>query len=103
MNNKNSRTNALPGLRRKNGPTSNPSVSDSASRGNIVVPTVKILPKKTNKSQKQLDFEALQRAHNNGVHNQENSKVFSTTKRNINRMVQGNALASLFTGRKTKS
>jgi len=35
MNNKNSRTNALPGLRKKSGPPSNPSVSDSTSRGNI--------------------------------------------------------------------
>tara|TARA_R100000951_G_scaffold113579_1_gene115888 strand:+ start:579 stop:878 length:300 start_codon:yes stop_codon:yes gene_type:complete len=35
MNNKNSRTNALPGLRKKNGPTSNPSVSDSVNRGKI--------------------------------------------------------------------
>ena len=35
MNNKNSRTNALPGLRKKNGPASNQSVSDSVNRGNI--------------------------------------------------------------------
>lgn len=51
MNNKNSRTNALPGLRKKNGPTSNPSVSDSVNRGNINS-NVRILSKEENEKKK---------------------------------------------------
>ena len=35
MNNKNSRTNPLPGFRKKSGPPNNPSISDSTNRGNI--------------------------------------------------------------------
>tara|TARA_R110000737_G_C14464509_1_gene465610 strand:- start:501 stop:803 length:303 start_codon:yes stop_codon:yes gene_type:complete len=54
MNNKNSRTNALPGLRKKNGPTSNPSVSDSVNRGkvnsNVRILSDKEVAEKNNKS-----------------------------------------------------
>tara|TARA_R100001463_G_scaffold128125_1_gene186525 strand:+ start:711 stop:1031 length:321 start_codon:yes stop_codon:yes gene_type:complete len=35
MNKKNARVNALPGLLKKSGPPSNPSISDSVNRGNI--------------------------------------------------------------------
>ena len=89
------------GPRKKSPAKQNASVSDSANRGNVNTENIKILPK-DNKSQKQKDFEDLATSQKNNQ-NAPKATVVDTTKRSINRMIQGNALASLFTGRTTKS
>ena len=66
MNNKNSRTNALPGLRRKNGPTSNPSVSDSTNRGNINS-NIRILSDEEVKANKRKNYKPKTREEMTGV------------------------------------
>ena len=93
------RNTPLRGFMKKSPLKQNTSVSDSANRGNVNAENIKILP---NKSQKHKDFDALATSQKNNQ-NKPTAKVVDTTKRNINRMTQGNALASLFTGRKTKS
>lgn len=95
------RNTPLRGFMKKSPLKQNTSVSDSANRGNIHTKNIKVIPN-NNKSQKQKDFEALAASQKNNQ-NAPKATVVDTTKRNINRITQSNALTSLFTGRKTKS
>ena len=69
----------------------NRSVSDSVSGRTPHVRELKIVPKK-------------KETYNPGKGSEkQKGKLIDTNKRNINRAIQGNPLATIFTGRKTKS
>ena len=95
MNKKNARTNPLPGLRKKSGPPSNPSISDSTNRGNINT-NIRILSDEEIKANKRKNYKPKTREERTGV-------IYDPTKKRLNAAMQANPLARLFTGIKPKS
>ena len=81
------RNTPLKAFARKSPLTSNPSVSDSVRRGNIR--PVEIVEKK-------------KETYDPGKTAPKPGKLIDTTKRNRDRMMAGNPLATLFVGRKPK-
>ena len=94
MNKKNARCNPLPGLRKKSGPPSNPSISDSTNRGNINS-NIRILSDAEVKANKRKNYKPKTREEMTGV-------IYDPVKKRVDAAIQGNPLARLFSGIKVK-
>tara|TARA_Y100001938_G_C7721230_1_gene250073 strand:+ start:44 stop:379 length:336 start_codon:yes stop_codon:yes gene_type:complete len=95
-------------MRKKPGPTDiklptiddiNQSTSDSTVRGQTNVNPVTIIPNKTNL---QKEYEAKAKASRIAAENQKKSIVYDKNKKNLEKIMQSNSLARLFTGIRPK-
>jgi hypothetical protein len=86
------RNKPLKGLMRKPGAPSNPSISDSSRRGNVIRP---VIIQKEKKEKKNFGPKTTKEGGS--------GYLIDTNKRNVNRAIQGNPLARLFSGIKPKS